>query len=212
MLQSLRYNDFTFALEAERDLPWRPLRHGGPVFGENDRGQLGHYLEREYRLVAPKARLDSIIDATGQQRWHNPVREYLEGLKWDGKPRVEECLPGVTPTEYTRTVARKCLTAAVARIFDPGCKWDHTLILSGPENLGKTFWIDRLSRGYSANLGWLGAKDTLLTLHRSWIMISDEGSASRRPTATCSRSSSRVAWTCSARRTRARRSRTRGGA
>lgn len=175
VMATLRYNDFIFSVEATADLPWRRLDKGGPVFTDTDRFAFGHYIERTYAAVAPKARLDGLIDVIAQRRWFNPVKEYLDTLEWDGTPRVETSLPGVRPTPYTRMVARKCLAAAVARIYEPGCKWDHTLIFYGKENLGKTFWIDRLSKGYSSTLGWLGSKDTLLTLHRSWIMVSDEG-------------------------------------
>src|SRR5699024_12437129 len=91
------------------------------------------------------------------------------GFEWDGTPRLEEALPGVVPTDYTRLVARKCLVAAVARVFDPGCKWDHTLIIYGEEGLGKTHWISRMSKGYTAPLGDIRSKDTLLSMQRSWI-------------------------------------------
>lgn len=88
---------------------------------------------------------------------------------------METCLPGVRPTEYSRLVARKVMTAAVARVMEPGCKWDHMLVIFGSEGLGKSMWIDRMSRGFSAPLGRLDSKDTLLKLHQSWIMTSDEG-------------------------------------
>ena len=71
----------------------------------------------------------------------DPLRDYLEGLVWDGTPRMETCLPGVVPTEYTRLVARKVMTAAVARVLEPGIKWDHMLVIFGSEGLGKSMWI-----------------------------------------------------------------------
>jgi hypothetical protein len=48
-------------------------------------------------------------------------------------------------------------------------------VLFGSEGIGKSFWVDRMSRGYSATLGRIGDKDTLITMQRSWIMVSDEG-------------------------------------
>jgi predicted P-loop ATPase len=124
--------------------------------------------------------MDEVIDTTAHRRRVNPVRDYLEALVWDGKPRVEECLPGVTPTAFTRMVARKSMVAAVARALNPGCKWDHTLVLYGSEGLGKSFWIEKMSRGYMASLGPLREKDTLLTMQRSWIMVADEGHSLRK--------------------------------
>jgi len=65
-------------------------------------------------------------------------------------------------------------------MFVPGIKWDHTLVLYGSEGLGKSYWIDRMARGYSASLGSLGDKDTLITMQRSWILVADEGHSLRK--------------------------------
>jgi predicted P-loop ATPase len=174
VMTTLLYNELTLSVEVRDDLPWRPITRG-ETFTGTDRAALCHYIEREYRLRPPRTLMDEFIATTAARQTINPVRDYLSGLKWDGVPRLETCLPGVTPTPYTRMVARKSLVAAVARSFEPGCKWDHTLVLFGSEGIGKSFWVDRMSRGYSATLGRIGDKDTLITMQRSWIMVSDEG-------------------------------------
>lgn len=171
----LSYNELGLAIEALGDLPWRSLDRGGPAFTATDRAEMYHHIEREYKVRPSRGFMDELIDTTAMTRYRNPLVEYLTGLVWDGQPRVEECLPGVRPTKYTRMVARKSLVAAVARMLDPGVKWDHTLILFGPEGLGKSYWVERLSRGYTATLARIGDKDTLLAMQRSWIMVSDEG-------------------------------------
>ena len=175
LFSHLIFNEFTLAVECTADLPWRPLARGGPGFSSADRAALSHYIEREYRVRPGRWLVDELVATTAQQHYVNPVRDYLDSLTWDGTPRVETCLPGVEPTVFTRMVARKSLVAAVARIYDPGCKWDHTLVLQGLEGLGKSWWVDRMSRGHTATLGRLGDKDTLLTMQRSWIMLADEG-------------------------------------
>lgn len=175
VFQGLQYNELTMAVESGTDLPWRPLSRGGEVFSGVDRAALCHYLERQYHLRPSRSFIDELINTTAHQRYVNPIKDYLLSLEWDGLPRVETCLPGVRPTAYTKMVARKSMVAAVARMLNPGCKWDHSLVLYGSEGLGKSHWVDRMSRGYSATLGRIGDKDTLLAMHRSWIMISDEG-------------------------------------
>lgn len=171
----LYFNEMTLAVETDRDLPWRPRTRGGASFSTTDRAAMTLYLEREYKVRPARALVDDLINVTAQQRYVHPVRDYLNALEWDGTPRVEAALPGVRPTDYTRMVARKSLVAAVARIMEPGVKWDHALVLFGSEGLGKSWWIQKMSRGYSATLGRIGDKDTLLTMQRSWIMVSDEG-------------------------------------
>jgi hypothetical protein len=177
---ALFYNEMTMSVEIDRDLPWRPLARGGATFNGTDRAALYHYLEREFKIRPARSFVDELVVTTAQQRYVNPIKDYLMGLEWDGKPRLDECLPGVRPTAYTRMVARKSLVAAVARIMTPGCKWDHALVLFGLEGLGKSYWVEKMARGYSATLGRIGDKDTLLTMQRSWIMVSDEGYSLRK--------------------------------
>lgn len=181
VLAGLRYNEIAFCTETEQDLPWRKMDdQGGPIITETDRGKFKRYLDLEYGIQIPASESDLLIAAASRRRWFNPIQEYLNGLVWDGNPRVETCLPGVEPTPYTRLVARKSLVAAVARALNPGCKWDHTLVLVGPQGIGKTFWVEKMSRGWFGQLGRLDSKDTLLAMQRSWIMTSDEGHTLRK--------------------------------
>lgn len=179
-LQGLYYNELTMSIETDMDLPWRKVEPGREVFDGGDRASLALYIERTYRLRPARAYLDDVISDRARSRRVNPIRDYLSGLVWDGKSRVETCLPGVHPTRYTRLAARKAFTAAVARMFEPGIKWDHMLVFYGSEGLGKSYWVDKISRGYSASLGPIREKDTLLVMQRSWIITSDEGHSLRK--------------------------------
>jgi putative DNA primase/helicase len=173
----LQFNELTLSPEFAGKPPWR--RTAGTVTN-NDRWEFTHYIEREYGLRAARAYVDSMVDTTASRNLVNPVRDYLAELVWDKKPRLETCLPGVKPTAYTRLVARKVMVAAVARMFVPGCKWDHALVLVGPEGIGKTHWIERVARGYSSSLGRIDNKDTLLVMQRSHIVVSDESHSLRK--------------------------------
>ena len=174
VFRGLFWDELDLSVKTDRDLPWRSIERG-EIFTGTDRAALALHIERSYGIRPGRMLLDDLVNVVANRRPVNPVREYLEGLEWDGKPRLEESLPGVRPTEYTRLVARKCLTAAVARIFEPGIKWDYSLIIYGTEGRGKTFWVDRMAKGWNAALGDIHSKDTLLTLQRSWIVTSDEG-------------------------------------
>lgn len=178
--RSVRRNQMTLATETSGDLPWRPVQPAGPALDNRDRRSFMMYIEREYRTRPPQYISDWMLDEAAVQQVHNPVREWLSSLEWDGVERLDECLPGVTPTPYTRMVARKSLVAAVARMMEPGVKWDHTLILYGPEGVGKTHWIERMAKGWTAPLGPVGHKDTLINLQRCWIATSDEGASMRK--------------------------------
>lgn len=173
VLSTFRYNELTLEVELSEDLPWRKVGVQWAV-SDIDERMLLYYIEEEYNIRPPRVLVTDLIIGAALQHRINPVVDYLRSLKWDGTPRVETCLP-VTATPYTRVVARKCMVAAVARMLDPGCKWDHTLVLFGDEGLGKTWWVDKMSLGYTSTLGRIDGKDTLLAMQRSWIMVADEG-------------------------------------
>ena len=179
VIASLYFNELTMALEAGVDLPWR-AKDAQEVFDKADEGALANHIERTYHIRATDQTLNRMLAEGPRNRKYNPVVSYLNELKWDGKPRVETCLPGVLPTEYTRMVARKSFVAAVARMLKPGVKWDHMLMIVGSEGLGKSHWIERMSKGYSNNLGPIKDKDTVLAMQGSWIMTSDEGHSMRK--------------------------------
>lgn len=89
-------------------------------------------LQRQWELGPPRV-VDWLRAIALQDRRH-PMREYLDGLKWDGKPRIDAWLStylGAKETPYTREVGRLVLLAAVARVRQPGCKFDEMMILEG---------------------------------------------------------------------------------
>lgn len=73
----------------------------------------------------------------------NPPKEYFETLQWDGIDRLDTwlsdfCGADYQNPEYLKHVGSKWLIGAVARIYEPGCKFDTALILEGAPYLGKS--------------------------------------------------------------------------
>lgn len=155
------------------------LRDGSPPQVNNaDVSGLKDHIERQYQIRrVTRQRVDDLLGRVRRERRIDPVKKYLQSLTWDGIPRLETCLPGAEDTPYNRMVAKRALLGAVARAFKPGCKVDQSLILYGGQGVGKTTWIERMARGYTASLGDIQNKDTLISASRSWIMVSDEGHA-----------------------------------
>lgn len=84
----------------------------------------------------------AIQDAALRNRIH-PARDYFNSLEWDGTPRLDSWLIDYVGCEkddpaYVRAVGRTWIIAAVKRVYEPGCKFDHMLILEGPQSAGKS--------------------------------------------------------------------------
>lgn len=72
---------------------------------------------------------------------YHPIRDQLNALRWDGILRLDSWLvrhAGAADTPYTSAVGYKFLLAMVARVMQPGCKHDHTLVLSGEQGQNKS--------------------------------------------------------------------------
>lgn len=106
---------------------------------------------------------------------HHPVREYLQNLEWDGISRVNTWLQTYLGAEgkepYLSEISRKFLVAAVARVFRPGIKFDHMLILEGLQGIGKST-VGRILAGekwFLDSLPDLTDKDAALNLQGIWL-------------------------------------------
>jgi len=141
----LALNEMEHNIVIKRNLPWRKIR-GVSQWVDSDDASLRYYLERIYGLSG-KDRIFDAVNVVAQEAAFHPVKEYLEACEWDEVPRVETLLIdylGAEDNAYTRTVTRKTLAAAVARIYRPGCKFDYMLTLRGKQGIGKSALIAKL--------------------------------------------------------------------
>ena len=90
---------------------------------------------------------------------------------------------GVTDTAYARAVGRKWMVQAVARVYRPGCKADHALILEGPQGAFKSTACTVIAMSpdwFADEIADLGSKDSAQDLRGKWIIEIGELSAMRR--------------------------------
>jgi predicted P-loop ATPase len=107
----------------------RPIR-------DTDVTQLQEWLQH---IGLPKIGRDQVfqaVDLRATERSYHPVRDYLDGLAWDGVPRLTGLFTtyfGADQTPYVEGIGPMFLCAMVARIFEPGCKADYMPILQGAQ-------------------------------------------------------------------------------
>lgn len=150
LLQAIAYNEHRCNIDIrEGNLPpWKPLKSG---WSDADFAGLSAYLDRVYHIFSPTKLKSALLSATSERSFH-PIKDYLEGLPaWDGKSRLDTLLVdylGAEDTPYTRAVIRKSLVAAVARVYEPGIKFDYILVLAGPQGIGKSTLFFKLGGIY----------------------------------------------------------------
>lgn len=178
-------NDFSHQPVAKGNLPWRKVgnQRDGEPWRDSDDAALRHYIESVYDIAAPTKINDALAIVLERHKFH-PVREYLESLWWDGIPRIETLFIdylGAEDSPYTRAVTRKMLVAAVARVFQPGVKFDYSAVLVGPQGCGKSAIIKRLALDWhSDSLTTVSGKEAYEQLQGAWIIEMAELTATRK--------------------------------
>ena len=172
-LSGIAYNRMTESFEVHKPLPWRQ-RSG--LWRESDDAQLMRYVDERY-CHFPIALYAPAFAVLQDSRAFHPILDYFRNLEpWDGTPRVETLLVdylGAPDTAYVRAVTRKILCAAVRRLFEPGCKFDNILVISGPQGVGKSTLLSRLGMSWfsdSLTLSDMNDKTAAEKLQGAWIL------------------------------------------
>lgn len=115
----------------------------GRLITDGDEVQIVCWLDRVYGLETSPERVHQAAAAIAETNPWSPVVEYLDGLVWDGVPRLDAWLvtyAGVDadPDGLDAVYGSKWPISAVARAYEAGCQADSVLIFSGPKGLGKT--------------------------------------------------------------------------
>lgn len=141
---------------------------------DDDITALQEWLQNAGLRRVAKDTVHQAVSLRARERAFHPVGEYLEGLVWDGTKRLKDWLTtyvGAEATPYTQGVGDKFLISMVARIYDPGCKADHMLVLEGSQGeLKSTLCSVLADPWFSDALPDIKHKDAQQHLRGKWLI------------------------------------------
>lgn len=113
---------------------WRPFR-------DADYSRLRIKLEQTGFKPIGRELIRDVVLMVSDEKLFDTAIFWLNGLKWDGRPRVEQFLQayfGADDSEYVRAVSTYLWTAMAGRVLVPGIKADMVPILVGEQGAAKS--------------------------------------------------------------------------
>lgn len=169
---AFKRNMFDNKVYITRSMPWRSIPAPEPV-RDVDYSGVRNYIECVYGIVASQ-KVDDAMALEFEKKKFHPIREYLSSQIWDGQQRLDTLLIdyfGAEDNIYTRAAIRKTLVAAVARVFEPGVKFDTALILVGEQGTYKSTFVKRLGMDwFSDTFTTVQGKESFEQIQGAWLI------------------------------------------
>jgi predicted P-loop ATPase len=171
----LAYDEFSTRVVIRKRPPWgeeAPDAH----WTDHHESLTRVWLQREDIIKAGQGDIGRAVQAAARSNPFHPVREYLDSLVWDGMPRIDTWLTTYFHAEdspYIRAIAPRYLISAVARVYQPGCKVDHMLVLEGPQGKQKSEALRALAvrdGWFTDRLSHLASKDAAIEIAGVWLV------------------------------------------
>lgn len=174
----LAFDAFGIAVVTRKTPPMRtqdaPREYRIGDWTDEDSARTVAWFASEVGFEPATVHVDQAVGAIAQRHIVHPVRDWLASLTWDGVPRLDGFAAtylGARASEYTTAVGSRWMIAAIARVFEPGCKVDSLLGLEGSQGIGKSSALRLLAGAeWFADTGiTIGEKDSYQALRRKWV-------------------------------------------
>lgn len=163
-LEGIHFNEFTQEITVNENLLTDSLL-----------SELRFDISSQYFMDFSKDDVLQAVQMIAKEHTVHPIKQMIERKAWDRVERAETLFIdylGADDNEYVRTVTRKWLAAAVARVYEPGIKFEMVPVLQGAQGIGKSTVVDRIAGEYFVDsLKSLGnSKDDYQMLIGAWIV------------------------------------------
>jgi len=113
---AIRYNMLSERIDIVKPLGWERTN---TTLTDMDMKYLLLYLEEYYGLTSEKKVENAIQIVANENRYH-PVRDYLNGLQWDGAERIRYAMHhflGANTDNYTFEALKLFMMGTIRRVF-----------------------------------------------------------------------------------------------
>jgi putative DNA primase/helicase len=171
----LAWDESWLAVTMLRQPPFATPENPPLLWGESHATMLEAWLLHQGFASITERTIERAARAVAGGHPFHRVREYLSGLVWDGKPRIDKWLTkhlGVEESVYSFAVGKNFLIAAVARAMKPGCKVDNVLIFEGKQGIRKSSLLEALAgpKNFTNNIASFGTVDAQDQCHGIWFI------------------------------------------
>lgn len=181
----LSFNEFTYGIDKLKPPPFA----GGEVgeWTDRDTGKAMLWISAKHNFAPTDGHVIRAVELLSKESSHHPVRDYLASLEWDGTRRADDWVTdyiGAPKNDYVMRVSRWFLMGLVARVIEPGVKFDYCLVLEGDQGKKKSTALRVLGGEWFGDTDLdLSNKDSMLSIRGKWIYeFAELGSFSRTET------------------------------
>ena len=172
----LAFDEFSGVILAVDPPPWcsgQNTKWKPRLWTDTDDARTTEWLHHQGICVSQQVAASAVLTVAQTASFH-PLKDYLEGLKWDGKKRLDSFASaylGADDTPYHAATGTILCLSAVARVFRPGCKADTMTILEGGQGTFKSSALEAMFHPwFSDDIADLGSKDAAMQARAAWCI------------------------------------------
>ena len=148
LADAIRLNLLSERIDIVKPVGWP---RSGKTLNDTDMKYILRRMEK-YGISSEK-KIESAIRIVANENRYHPIRDYLNGLQWDGTERIAHVLHhflGAAEDKYTCEAMKIFLLGAIKRVFQPGCKFETMLCLVGGQGCGSPVATSKCCKHFEA--------------------------------------------------------------